>query len=190
MLIIYAHPNHDGHCGYILKQFKKHFKKNKTPYQLLDLYKLKYDPVLKQSEHYTSGNYHISTETKEYQELIQKERQFIIIYPTWWNGPPAILKGFFDRTLTSRFAFKYSENGFPTGLLQGKVAVFTTTGGHLLIEKIILRNRSLNVIVKNTLNFCGFKAKGFMLGNATKFTERNKKLIQKKVILGLDYLLK
>ncbi len=190
MLIIYAHPNHDGHCGHVLTEIKKELALKEIEYEVLDLYKLNYDPVLKQEEHYTSGNYHLAKETLKFQTLIKKERQFIIIYPTWWNGTPAILKGFFDRTLTNKFAFRYNIFKFPKGLLKGKVAVITTTGGPALAEKLILGNRSLKVVVGETLKFCGLKAKGFMVDKANKFTAKSKKKIEKKVKLALKYLLK
>lgn len=189
MLIVYAHPNHDGHCGYILKELEKELTLKKIDYKVLDLYKLDYDPVLKQEEHYTSGNYHLAKETLEFQELLKNQRHFVFIYPTWWNGTPAILKGFFDRTLTSKFAFHFNNLGVPIGHLKGKAAVITTADGHILAEKIILGDRSLIVVVRDTLKFCGLKAKGFMIGKANKLTDKNKKKIQKKVASALDYLL-
>ncbi|MBT3356494.1 NAD(P)H-dependent oxidoreductase [bacterium] len=188
MLIIYAHPNHDGHCGYILKQLTAELDSKKIVHQVIDLYQENYNPVLQPKEHYTSGNYAIAKETKKYQKLLEKERSFVIIYPTWWNGTPAILKGFFDRTLTNRFAFRYNKYGFPKGLLTGKVAVITTTGGPAIAEKLILGNRSLKVVVKETLRFCGFKAKGFMVDQAKKLTDKNKRKIEKIVSLATSYL--
>lgn len=190
MLIIYAHPNHKGHCGYVLKQLMNKLDSKKITHQVIDLYKENYNPVLQPGEHYTSGNYAIAKETKKYQELIKDEEHFVIIYPTWWNGTPAILKGFFDRTLTSRFAFRYNKFGFPKGLLNGKVAVITTTGGPAIAEKLILGNRSLKVVVKETLRFCGLKAKGFMVDQAKELTDKNKQKIRNRVDSALSYLLR
>ena len=191
MLIIYAHPNHNGHCGHVLKEIKKELASKEIEYEILDLYKLNYDPVLKQKEHYTSGNYHLAEETLGFQKLIKKERRFIFIYPIWWNGTPAILKGFFDRTLTSgKFAFHFNKYGIPIGHLKGRAVVIATAGGHIILEKTIMGNRSLKVVVKETLRFCGLKAKGFMIDNANEFTGKSKNKIEKKVQVALRYLLK
>ncbi len=190
MLIIYAHPNHDGHCGYILKQIKKELSLKEVEYRVLDLYEEKYDPILKQKEHYTSGNFHLAKETLKYQELIKNERRFIIIYPTWWDRTPAILKGFFDRILTNKFAFSFNVFGIPKGHLKGRVSVITTTGGRIFIEKFIRRNCSLRVVTKEILGFCGLKTKGFKLGNANKLKEKNKKKIHKIVAKAIKYTLK
>lgn len=34
-------------------------------------------------------------------EALQAATHLIFVYPTWWSGPPAILKGWFDRVWTS-----------------------------------------------------------------------------------------
>jgi len=47
MLIIYAHPNKNGHCGYILQQVQKELENKKISFQILDLYQENYNPVLK-----------------------------------------------------------------------------------------------------------------------------------------------
>lgn len=189
MLIIYAHPNKTGHCGYILEKIISTLNNNQTSFTLLDLYQENYDPVLKAQEHYTSGHYEISVTTKKYQDLLKNEDRFIFIYPTWWNSAPAIIKGFFDRTMTSRFAFRY-VNSIPRGLLNGKALVFTTTGGPAFIEKLFLGNRSLKFIRQDVLRFCGIKSKGVLIGSATKFTPQQKTKIDKAVSKNIHFVLK
>jgi NAD(P)H dehydrogenase (quinone) len=187
MLIIYAHPNKDGYCGYTLKRFQSELENKKIEYKLLDLYAEHYDPILKSEEHYTSGHRIIAADTARYQKMLLENDKFIIIFPTWWNGAPAILKGFFDRILTNGFAYRY-VNSIPHGLLEGKAAVFTTTGGNSILEILFLGNRGLRVVVNDTLRFCGIKARGFMIGSARKITDKQKTEIDKRVEKALDYL--
>ncbi|MBI1172605.1 flavodoxin family protein [bacterium] len=56
----------------------------------------------------------------------------IFVYPTWWYGLPAMLKGWLDRVLLPDVAFKMpdAQNGtIRPGLLHiGRVGVFTTCG--------------------------------------------------------------
>lgn len=180
MLIVYAHPNKTGHCGYILKQVERYLVAHKKFYDLLDLYAENYDPVLKKEEHYTSGNYHLATDTLKYQALLKKHSEFIVIYPTWWNAAPAILKGWFDRVLTSKFAFEYI-NGRPHGCLSGRGVVITTTGGPAIYSKLFGGSRSLKVVTQNTLKFCGYKIKGYIIYSATQLTDKHKIKIEKTV---------
>lgn len=189
MLIIYAHPNKTGHCGFILRELKKELDKKRRKYEVIDLYKIKYDPTLKPEEHYTSGHKEIAKETMKIQQKIKKSKKFVFIYPTWWNNPPAILKGFVDRVILPGFAFKY-DKGIPHSLLKGKAAVFTTTGAPRIISKLYYKDNSLKFLTRDILKFCGIESKGFVIPNATRFTDKQKKKITKTVKKGLEYLTK
>jgi putative NADPH-quinone reductase len=37
-LIVYAHPNHEGHCGYLLKRVLEKLEQNKADREIIDLY--------------------------------------------------------------------------------------------------------------------------------------------------------
>ncbi|PIR97984.1 MAG: NADPH dehydrogenase [Candidatus Colwellbacteria bacterium CG10_big_fil_rev_8_21_14_0_10_42_22] len=187
MLVIYAHPNKKGNNGYILKTLQRLLDKKKIEYKILDLYEMNFGPVLKPKEHYTSGENKIGEDVKKIQELMKTEDKFIFIYPTWWNGTPAILKGFFDRVLTPGYAYRY-VNHIPLGLLKGRAVVITTTGGPKIYEKTFAGDKSLRVVIRDTLLFSGIKAKGFMIDRATTLSNRNKRLIEKTIPKALKYL--
>lgn len=188
MLIIYAHPNHEGHCGYFLQKIEKLLKEKGVDYKTLDLYQLDFDPVLKNEEHYTSGRTNITKQNREIQKMIAADKRFVFIYPVWWNCPPAILKGFFDRIFTSKFAFIY-KNGYPWGLLQGKASVFCSSGSPIFFRKFFLGDRAVKLVTKDLLNFCGIKSRAFPVGSATKLTERQKRKIDKQVKKGMKWIL-
>ena len=184
MLIIYAHPNKDGHCGYMLQKTIEALDKKGLPYELIDLYAINYDPVLKPNEHYTSGHKDVSPENQIIQQKIKNEDRFILIYPTWWNAPPAILKGFVDRTFTSHFAYYY-DYGIPRPLLSGKAAVFSSTGGPSLLW---FNTGAVTFLTQGVFKFCGIKSKGFLINRATRLTESQKAKIDRAVTGGLNYL--
>ena len=51
----------------------------------------------------------------------------VFVFPIWWGGIPALMKGFLDRIFLPGFAFKYrAGKTFPDKLLQGRTA-------HLLV---------------------------------------------------------
>lgn len=52
----------------------------------------------------------------------------MFIYPVWWYGRPALLKGWIDRVLPPGFAYRYERSGV-NGLLAGKRAVVLQTTG-------------------------------------------------------------
>lgn len=183
-LIIYAHPATKGHCSTILGEVKKRLK----DYELIDLYKLKYDPVMHENEHYTSGNYEVSKQNKKFQKMISGADKLIFIYPVWWASMPAILKGFVDKVFTSHYAFKYVK-GIPRGLLKGKkAAVFMSMGGPKWVTRLFLGNRAAKIMKKDILRFCGISSKVFQIGKATKLDQKQIRKIKIQVKKGLKYL--
>jgi len=186
-LIIFAHPSHDSHCGYMLEQIGKKLSKKNESFEIIDLYTLEYNPVLQNEELYSSGRNEISEQNQEFQRKIKEAKKLIFIYPTWWQNMPAILKGFLDRVFTSGFAFKY-QNGVPLPLLIGrKAAVFSPSGGPAFYTRWFTGSYSLVVLLRHTLNFCGIRAKGFSIGNARKL-ENNKDKIEQMADKILTYL--
>jgi putative NADPH-quinone reductase len=58
-------------------------------------------------------------------------RTLIFVYPTWWYGLPAMLKGWLERVLLPGVAFEIPEDGtaIRPGLTHvGRLGVFTTCG--------------------------------------------------------------
>ena len=52
----------------------------------------------------------------------------ILQFPMWWFGPPAILKGWFDRVFTRGFGYLPGRK-YDTGLMTGKLALVSVTTG-------------------------------------------------------------
>ncbi|MBW2967377.1 NAD(P)H-dependent oxidoreductase [Candidatus Woesearchaeota archaeon] len=183
-LIIYAHPETEGHCSYILEQTEKELKRRKVQYTLLDLYRMKYDPVLHREEHYTAGNRKISKQNKDIQKKIERSKHLIFICPIWWGSYPAILKGFFDRVLTSRFAYMHKE-GKLVRLLKGKTAtVMVTSGGPRALYS--LTGNIPRLILKHAvLGYCGIRTRYFQIGSCYRIDDKKKEKIKKMVARAL-----
>mgnify|MGYP000134524595 CR=1 FL=1 len=49
---------------------------------------------------------------KPYRDLLSWVGSVDFIFPTWWSGMPAILKGFIDRVFVAGFAY---QNGLESG---------------------------------------------------------------------------
>ena len=193
VLIIYAHPNKKGNNGVILEEVIKKLKEKKEQYEELDLYSLNYRPVLEEKELYTQNNKFLSKDTILFQKKIKKYDKLIFIYPVWWNNMPAILKGFFEKIITPRFAFRYKKffGKFPVpiGLLKGKkAAVFITTNSPKIIYWLVQKRRASSTIKQDILGFCGIKAKVFHHGNASVLKGRRER-IKKLVSKGLKWLI-
>ncbi len=193
-LIIYGHPGSKGFSFYFLKEVLDILGLKKINFEILDLYKINYDPVMKIEEHYTSGNKNISEQNLEIQQKIKESSGMIFIYPIWWGGMPAIMKGFIDRVFTSGFAFKYGVNKIlkfvPVKLLKDKkIIVFNSLGGPKVFYKLLLDPfKLINKIIIFGL-FCK-KVKTYQIYSASRITDKRIAEIKKITQKGINWLLK
>jgi NAD(P)H dehydrogenase (quinone) len=179
-LVIYAHPYTQGYCSTILEEVETILKNKKNDYEIIDLYRLGYDPILHENEHFTAGNRDISAENISYQEKIKNSDLLIFIYPVWWGTMPAILKGFCDRVLTPRFAYRY-EGAIPQRLLKGKRAIVFMTSGSPVAYFWISGNRPWLNIKWDILWFCGISSRVVQFGRCRKFDPAMAGRLKKKV---------
>ena len=52
-----------------------------------------------------------SAETKRHAEILKQAEALIFVYPTWWSGLPAQLKGWLERVFVLGVAFRFNKNG-------------------------------------------------------------------------------
>lgn len=188
-LIVYASPNKNGHCAQILQEVTARLSSENQSFEVLDLYSIKYSPVLPAAELYTIGNKKINGQNLKFQEMISNSDRLIFIYPLWWGSMPAILKGFFDRVFTPHFAYQFSHKGIPEGLLKGKkAAVFVSSASSNTIKLIFSQNRSSALIRDDVLKFCGISAKVYPIDKAVLLDDSQKQKITLAVKNGLDWL--
>ena len=127
-LVIFAHPYSKSFGKGIVDTIEKEVLNNESEIRIRDLYELGFDPILKGSDllNLQSGNY--ADDIKVEQDHIKWADIITFVYPVWWAGLPAMLKGYVDRVFANGFGFTYGENG-PVGLLKGKKGIlFSTTG--------------------------------------------------------------
>lgn len=125
--VIYAHPNPNSFNGAILNQVIKALEDGKHSYDVIDLYRDRFDPVLLFDEKKRRSDMKRDPETAEYRRIVKNADHLIFIYPLWWGGMPAIMKGFIDRVFCSRRSLYISrkaakrpaEGAYGFGLLHG-----------------------------------------------------------------------
>lgn len=194
--IFIANPNKKGHCATILNSVVKTLSEKNEFFTIVDLHDEKYDPVMHANEHYTNGGYEVSKQTLKYRALITKSTHLIFIHPVWWNGMPAILKGFFDKVFGGRYAFQYIKHKYipfpiPKGLLTGKRAVvISTTAAAQWMSCLIQHNRFRTTIVNDLLKYCGIKAKGFTAHGCNAVDNLELPQIEKIVRKSMNWLYK
>ncbi|MCY8938263.1 NAD(P)H-dependent oxidoreductase [Peribacillus frigoritolerans] len=127
-LVVYAHPYADSLNHSIMETTVNALKKNGHEVVVRDLYALDFQPVLKPEDTAAMKAGKTPDDIKTEQEFIAEADVITFIYPIWWTGLPAILKGYVDRV----FAFGFAYSAGPEGvikLLKGKKGFIINTHG-------------------------------------------------------------
>ncbi|BCN29407.1 NAD(P)H-dependent oxidoreductase [Anaeromicropila herbilytica] len=127
-LIVFAHPNPKSFNKSIVDTIEKVSKEKGEEVTIRDLYDIGFDPVLKPSDFEALQNGSTPEDIRTEQEFIRTADIISFVYPIWWTGMPAILKGYVDRVFSSGFAYDYVD-GAPKPLLTGKRGLLFSTSG-------------------------------------------------------------
>lgn len=155
ILIIYAHPDESSFNAAILQQIKDLLNAGGHAFNVVDLYKENYNPVLTKAE--MKGE--VCEQTLQHQQLIKNATDIIFIFPVWWFRAPAIMEGFIDKTFVPKFAYRFKQvigkYGLPIPLLKAKnVLVFVTHGAPALPVKTLYVNVVKYRFLLGFLSFC------------------------------------
>ncbi|MCQ9640742.1 NAD(P)H-dependent oxidoreductase [Chryseobacterium sp. WG14] len=127
-LLIYAHPNENSLNHNLLQQVIATLQSGHHEIRIRDLYQMNFDPVLSLTDMQEQRAGKVSEDILVEQDFISWADQITFIYPIWWTGLPAIMKGYIDRVFSYGFAYRYDQ-GVQKGLLKGKKALIINTHG-------------------------------------------------------------
>ena len=127
VLVIYAHPDPDSLNGAIHRKILTALSAAGHEVDDIDLYADGFDPVLSAAER---RDYFEPDLNVDYAARIEAAEGLVFCFPTWCLGPPAILKGFFDRVMVPGVSFRLEEDGSLSPNLQHikRVAAVVTYG--------------------------------------------------------------
>jgi putative NADPH-quinone reductase len=156
ILVILGHPASNSFCGALAERYAQSAVRAGHEVRQLFLGAMDFDPVLREGYQQVQP---LEADLRRAQADIVWAEHLTLVYPIWWGGVPALLKGFFDRVFLPGFAFKYREGkAFPDKLLHGRSA-------HLLVTmdtppwyyRWVYRMPGLHQVRKTTLAFCGIE---------------------------------
>jgi NAD(P)H dehydrogenase (quinone) len=179
-LIVYAHPNPKSFCSAIFDHISALSEDLGNKVSKRDLYKNKFNPVLDASDFVSIQKGNIPKDILTEQKLISEADLITIIFPLWWTGYPAILKGWIDRVLLHGFAFKYSREKGVTPLLNGKKVQLITTMGASVdeYESNGLMDAMAMTMGDNVWSFCGCEDAGMIvLGDIPGMSDKDRQNI-------------
>jgi len=133
-LVIYAHPVPTSFNAAIFETAKKTLTYAGHELRITDLYEEGFDPVLTREdrEAYLSDTQSLIDKVPQHVDNLRWAEALVFVFPTWYFGPPAILKGWFERVWLSGVTFEVAEKKGETTSSKIKnikrLTVITTSG--------------------------------------------------------------
>lgn len=156
LLIVNGHPDKESFNYALSNAYQEAASQTNAIIESINIADLKFNPNLQ-------FGYRKRTELEpdllEALEKIKRADHIIWVFPMWWHGLPAILKGFIDRVFLPGITFQPIEGkALPKKLLKGKTSrVIITSDTPKWYDYLYMKSPLINQFKKGVLEFCGIR---------------------------------
>lgn len=114
ILVVYCHPVAESFSAAIRDTAVEALQEAGHQVRLLDLYADGFDPVMGCDERRAYHTRDLNeAPVADHLALLRESDGLLFVYPTWWYGLPAMLKGWLDRVWVPHATFTLPEDGRP-----------------------------------------------------------------------------
>ncbi len=132
VLVVYCHPVPESFCAAVRDKATGALEACGHEVQLIDLYAEGFDPVMCAEERRRYNTMSAGEHpAPHHAEKLKWAEALIFVYPTWWYGLPAMLKGWLDRVWTPETTFTVPTLDRPmTSMMRHvkRLGIITTCG--------------------------------------------------------------
>ncbi len=114
VLVVYCHPCEESFNASVRNAALESLAAAGHETRLIDLYASGFEPVLtadQRRRYHTPGDN--ERDIEEHLAHLRWCEALVFVYPTWWYGPPAMLKGWLDRVWIPHATFGMPERNKP-----------------------------------------------------------------------------
>ena len=143
-LVVYCHPVEGSFCSAMRDAAISGLRAAGHTVDLIDLAAEHFNPVMSTSEWntYQQGNGDVPVGLERDVALVKSAEIIVFVYPTWWGGLPAQLKGWLERVMLPGTAFVFNENNkVRPGLVNiRRIYIASTFGSPWLYVRLVNDN--------------------------------------------------
>lgn len=132
---------------------------------LIDLYAEDFDPRLSPAErsaYYATEHGRPAGDMVRHTDELTAAEALLLVFPTWWFGPPAMLKGWIDRVFAPGVAFDHGADFGPIvprlTKLRNVVAI-TTLGTPWWVDRLVMHRPVQRMLKTAVVKACAPKAR-------------------------------
>lgn len=161
-LIIMCHPRHDSLNASLADAAAMALRAGGHNLTICNLYERGFAPALAANEQLGIRDGLAPASTGLEAAELQAAELLVLVFPTWWFGMPAMLKGWFDRVWAPGVAYDLvQDSGALRGRLHGlkRVIAITTLGSPWWVDRLVLRQPVRRTLKRAILGVCAPRAK-------------------------------
>jgi len=112
-LVLVAHPCADGFARAAAARAVAGLERAGHDVDVIDLYASGFRAAMSREERaaYETDEPIVDAQVADHVARLQRAEWLVFVYPTWWSGLPAILKGWLDRVLVPGVGFVFNARG-------------------------------------------------------------------------------
>jgi NAD(P)H dehydrogenase (quinone) len=130
-LVVSCNPNPESFGAAVLERALTGLDRGGHEVRLTDLYADGFEPALSATERRNHLDPAVDESIRPYADDLRWAEALVLVYPTWWSGQPAMLKGWIDRVWAAGVAWHLPDgSAIPRPLLRNirRIVVVTTHG--------------------------------------------------------------
>ena len=106
-LVVHCHPNPQSFNAALFGAACDALRQGGQELRTIDLYAEGFDPVMKRDERmaYLDNPGLIEARVQAHVDAVRWAEHLVFVYPVWFHGPPAMLKGWLERVFLPGVAF-------------------------------------------------------------------------------------
>jgi NAD(P)H dehydrogenase (quinone) len=115
VLTVLCHPNPQSFSHAVAERFIAGATSSGHSIDFCDLYAEAFDPLLTTRDLEQFEGTRMPDDVLAHQARVEKAQALCLVFPIWWYGAPAMMKGWFDRVWSAGWAYKWKHD--PEGSL-------------------------------------------------------------------------
>lgn len=109
VLVIHSHPCTTGFIPTALREVERGLRSAGAEVRTHDLDREGFVPELSANEHRNHLEPGVADDLRQHADDLRWCDTLVLVYPTWWSGQPAMLKGWIDRVWASGVAWELPD---------------------------------------------------------------------------------
>jgi NAD(P)H dehydrogenase (quinone) len=166
--VVTAHPSTDSFCHELARRAVSGLVAAGHDVEILDLYEVGFRPAMSGEERraYHGEQPILDPVVAEHAAVVRRSELLVFVYPTWWGGLPAMLKGWLDRVMVPGVAFEFDPRSEKVRPALGHVRriVGVSTYGSPRTYVLAINDGGRRMLTRALRLSCGLRTRATWLG--------------------------